>query len=436
MTRRVVITGLGAFTSAGDVFASWDGVLNKKSWIKKNTKFDIANFKSKIASFVDINDELIKLYERVISIKERRRMDDVSYIAIISAYNALIDADFLPNNICCDDGKILLNNLNQKYHVNTDRFGTFIGSGIGGIQSFQNGVNALFSKGEKYVSPFFFPSILSNMSAGNVALKFGLTGTTMSHSSACATSTHSIGEAFNYIRDGRLDYCLAGGSEMSICEMGIAGFDAMNALSTSYNDTPELASRPLDVDRDGFVMGEGSAILVMEELEMALKRGAKIYCEVAGYGASCDACNIVAPHPEGKGASLAMSMALQDAELKPENIDYINLHGTSTKLGDIAEITAIKNTFKEHANKVTISSTKSITGHLLGTAGAIEAIFCVKALEEQIIPPSSNIFNLDESCKDMNVVTDATKQDINATMSNSFGFGGTNGCLIFKKYEK
>ena len=250
------------------------------------------------------------------------------------------------------------------------------------------------------------------------------------------TSAHSIGEAFNYIKEGKLDYCLAGGSEMSICEMGIAGFDAMNALSTACNDSPELASRPLDVDRDGFVMGEGSAILVMEELEMALKRGAKIYCEVAGYGASCDACNIVAPHPEGKGASSAMSMALKDAELKPENIDYINLHGTSTKLGDVAEITAIKNTFKEYASKVAISSTKSITGHLLGTAGAIEAIFCVKALEEQIIPPSINIFNLDESCKDMNVVTDATKQDINVTMSNSFGFGGTNGCLIFKKYEK
>ena len=436
MTRRVVITGLGACTSAGNVIASWGSVLNKKSWVKKNTKFDITNFKSKIASFVNINDELIKSYEQVISLKERIRMDDVSYIAIISAYNALIDSGFLQNDAYCEDGKILLKNFNQITSINTDRFGTFIGSGMGGVKSFQNGVKLLSCRGEKCVSPFFFPCVLPNMSAGYIALKFGLKGATMSHSSACATSAHSIGEAFNYIKEGKLDYCLAGGSEMSICEMGIAGFDAMNALSTACNDSPELASRPLDVDRDGFVMGEGSAILVMEELEMALKRGAKIYCEVAGYGASCDACNIVAPHPEGKGASSAMSMALKDAELKPENIDYINLHGTSTKLGDVAEITAIKNTFKEYASKVAISSTKSITGHLLGTAGAIEAIFCVKALEEQIIPPSINIFNLDESCKDMNVVTDATKQDINVTMSNSFGFGGTNGCLIFKKYEK
>ena len=436
MTRRVVITGIGVLTSAGNFDNSWGSVLGKKSWVKKNTKFDTTNFKSKVASFIDIDEDLIKSYEQIISIREMRRMDDVSYIAIISAYNALIDAGFLPNNACCNDGRILLNAFNHVMQINTDKFGTFVSSGIGGIKSFQNGVNALLTKGEKYVSPFFFPSVLSNMSAGNVALKFGLTGTTMSHSSACATSTHSIGEAFNYIRDGRLDYCLAGGSEMSICEIGVAGFDAMNALSTSYNDKPELASRPLDVDRDGFVMGEGSAVLVMEELETALKRGAKIYCEVAGYGASCDACNIVAPHPEGKGASSAMSMALKDAELKPENIDYINLHGTSTKLGDIAEITAIKNTFKEHANKVAISSTKSITGHLLGTAGAIEAIFCIKALEEQIIPPSINIFNLDESCKNMNIITEPTKQNINATMSNSFGFGGTNGCLIFKKYDK
>ena len=434
MTRRVVITGLGAFTSAGDVIQSWEAVLNKKSWIKKNTKFDASYFKSKIASFIDINEEVIKSHEHIVSIRERRRMDDVSYIALISAYDALVDAGFLQKNTPCIDGRILLNNINKNKQINLDRFGTFIGSGIGGTSSFQNGVKALLTKGEKYVSPFFFPSVLSNMSAGNVALKFGLTGTSMAHSSACATSAHSIGEAFNYIKYGKLDYCLAGGSEF-ICEIGVAGFDAMNALSTSYNETPELASRPLDNDRDGFVLGEGSAVLVMEELEAAIKRGAKIYCEVVGYGTSCDACNIVAPHPEGKGASSAMSMALNDAGLETSNIDYINLHGTSTKLGDIAEIKAIKNTFGEHADKVAISSTKSITGHLLGTAGAIEAIFCVKALEEQIIPPSINIFNLDDNCKGMNIITEPTKMRINATMSNSFGFGGTNGCLIFKKYE-
>ena len=214
MTRRVVITGLGAITSAGDVLSSWRSILYGKSWIRKNTKFDTTNFKSKVASFVEINDNFIKLNELVVSIKERRRMDDVSYIAIVSAYSALIDAGFLPNDACSNDGKILLDNFNKQYFVNTDRFGTFIGSGIGGIKSFQNGVKALFTKGEKYVSPFFFPSVLSNMSAGNVALKFGLTGTTMSHSSACATSAHSIGEAFNYIKEGKLDYWCDGGRTM------------------------------------------------------------------------------------------------------------------------------------------------------------------------------------------------------------------------------
>lgn len=434
--RRVVVTGIGAVTSVGDLSSSWRSVVRKQSWIKKNTKFDTTNFKSKVASFIDIDQDFIQLHEHIVSVKEKRRMDDVSYIAIISAYDSLLDAGLLPKNAFCSNGQILLNNFSKKIPISSDRFGTFIGSGIGGIKSFQNGVNALFSKGEKYVSPFFFPSCLSNMSAGNVALKFGLTGTVMSHSSACATGLHSIGEAFNYIREGKLDYCIAGGSEMSICEIGIAGFDAMNALSTSYNETPELASRPLDTERDGFVMGEGSAVVVMEDLETALKRKAKIYCEISGYGNSCDAYNIVAPQNEGKGAFSAMSIALKDAKLKATAIDYINLHGTSTKLGDIAEITAIKNTFMDHASKVAISSTKSITGHLLGAAGAIEAIFCIKALEEQIIPPNINIFNLDEKCKNMNIIRDTTKAEINTAMSNSFGFGGTNGCLIFKKYEK
>lgn len=429
--RRVVVTGIGCITAGGNVEQSWESVLNKKSWVKKNTKFDITNFKSKIASFVNIDDDFIKKNINIVSIKEKKRMDEVSYIAILSTYEALQDANIIDkNSISNECGKIEI-----EKSFNKEKFGTFIGSGIGGIKSFQEGVKTLFTRGENRVSPFFFPSCLVNMCAGDVALKFGLEGAVMTHVSACASSTHSIGEAFNYIREGKLDYCVAGGSEMFVCEIGVAGFDAMNALSTKYNENPEKASRPLDKDRDGFVIGEGSAILVLEELESARKRNAKIYCEIVGFGATCDAYHITSPSPNGVGASRTMVMALKDADLDIKDVDYINLHGTSTAIGDDAEITAIKNTFNSCVKKIAISSTKSITGHLLGSAGAIEAIFCVKALKEQIIPPSINIDNIDENCKDLNIITEPKKQHINIVLSNSFGFGGTNGSLIFKKYQ-
>ena len=272
------------------------------------------------------------------------------------------------------------------------------------------------------------------MIAGNVALKFGLKGISLSHVSACATSTHSLGEAFNYIRNGRLKGCLAGGSESAICEIGVSAFDAMGALSSNFNDNPSRASRALDRDRDGFVMGDGAVVLVLEELEYAKQRGAKIYCEVAGYGASCDAYHITAPNPTGEGASRSMKNAVVDAKIKPEEIDYINLHGTSTPLGDVAEITAIKNTFTDSYKKVAISSTKSVTGHLLGATGALEAMFCVKAIENQEVPMSANVENLDDACEGMNIVLKKTKMNVDYAMSNSFGFGGTNGTLIFKKY--
>lgn len=425
--RRVVITGIGVFLPCGDdVNSAWRGILNKDCWIKENTKFDTINCKSKIASFVDINDSVVERYSNVVSTKEKRRIDDVIYLALLASYNAMLDAGFSmtkneeTGNFDCE--------------INNEKFGTFITSGIGGIKTLQETITAVKDKGVKRaISPFFLPATLTNMVAGNVAIKFGLKGATMTHISACASSSHSIGEAYEYIKSGKLDACLAGGSECAVCEIGICGFDAMNALSTR-NDDPKHSSRALDKDRDGFVMGEGSVILVLEELESAKKRGAKIYCEVVGYGATCDAYHITSPDKDGNGAKKAMELAIDEAGLIPKDIDYINLHGTSTPVGDICEINAIKKTFGEYANKVAISSTKSATGHLLGATGALEAMFCAKALETQTIPPSINIENLDENCIGMNIIQEAKQQEINTTLSNSFGFGGTNGTLVFKRY--
>ena len=418
--RRVVITGCGALTPCGDsVKVAWNSIIDGKCWIEENTKFDVSAYKSKICSSVKIDDNIINKYIDLVSLKDKRHLDDIEYAAIIASYNAMVDCNLI------NDSKI-----------NRDKFGTFIASGIGGIKTIQDTIKTLFDKGCRRVSPFFLTASLANMCAGNVALKFGLKGANMTHVSACASSTHAIGEAFNYIRSGRLDGCLAGGTEIAVCEITVAGFDAMNALSTKYNNTPRKASRTLDKDRDGFVIGEGSVVLMLEELEHAISRKAKIYAEVVGYGASCDAYHITSPNPNGLGASMAMNNAIEDAGIKISDIDYINLHGTSTPLGDVAEISAIKNTFKKYANDISISSTKSATGHLLGVTGALEAMFCIKAIEEQIVPPSINIENLDDCCEGMKIVQKATKEKINYTLSNSFGFGGTNGCLIFKKFDK
>ena len=425
--RRVVITGLGCFLPCGDnIDNAWEGILNKECWIKENNKFNTENCKSKIASFVEINDEIVEKYSNVVSSKDKRRLDDFIYIALLASYNAMKDSGLLGDKNE-ETGKFIGN-------YDSEKFGTFITSGIGGIKTIQETIVAMKEKGSKRaISPFFLPATLTNMVAGNVAMRFNLTGAVMTHVSACASSTHAIGEAFEYIKSGKLDKCLAGGSESSVCEIGIGGFDAMNALSTR-NDDPQHSSRALDKDRDGFVMGEGSVVLVLEELESAKKRGAKIYCEVVGYGATCDAYHITSPDKEGRGAKKAMELAIEEAGLKPENIDYINLHGTSTPVGDVCEINEIKKTFGDYANKVAISSTKSATGHLLGATGALEAMFCAKTLETQTIPPSINIENLDENCVGMNIIQEAKKQEINTTLSNSFGFGGTNGTLVFKRY--
>ncbi len=433
--RRVVITGCGALTPRGDdVESAWGSVLSKQSWIGNITKFDPSQMKSHVCGEVKITDELVEKYSKLISVKERRRMDDVEYVSVITAFNALSDAGLIDKTKLQTEGENVFDLQNNGCPYDTNRFGTFIGSGIGGLKVLQEGIITLREKGPRRVSPFFLPAALTNMSAGNVALKFGLKGATMTHVSACASSTHSVGEAFEYIRSGKLDACVAGGTEMAVCEIGITGFDAMNALSTKYNEMPAKASRALDKDRDGFVMSEGSVILVLEELEHAKARGAKIYCEIAGYGASCDAHHITAPDAEGRGASRAMEIAIADANMTAADIDYINLHGTSTPMGDICEIKAIRNTFGAHANKVAISSTKSITGHLLGATGALEAMFCALAIKNQIVPPSANIENLADECAGMNIVQEAKQQEINTTLSNSFGFGGTNGCLVLKKY--
>ena len=413
--NRVVVTGIGVCLPCGDdVSAAWSSVLEAKSWVRENDLFDTSRLKCRVCAPVVISEGICQKYSNIITYKDKRRMDDTEYLAVIASYNALIDSNLLEREF------------------DKENFGTFISSGVGGIKTMQAGIKSLSVGGR--VSPFFLPASLTNMIAGNVALKFGLKGISLSHVSACATSTHSLGEAFNYIRNGRLKGCLAGGSESAICEIGVSAFDAMGALSSNFNDNPSRASRALDKDRDGFVMGDGAVVLVLEELEYAKQRGAKIYCEVAGYGASCDAYHITAPNPTGEGASRSMRNAIIDAKIKPKEIDYINLHGTSTPLGDVAEITAIKNTFTDSYKKVAISSTKSVTGHLLGATGALEAMFCVKAIENQEVPMSANVENLDDACEGMNIVLKKTKMNVDYAMSNSFGFGGTNGTLIFKKY--
>ena len=417
--RRVVITGCGSMLPCGDnKEVAWNDVLSCSSWGRKNQKFDVSSYKCQVCAGVYLDEEIYDKYGFLVSVKDRRHLDDVEYVALIASYNAMKDADLLDNE-----------------DIDKTKFGSFVSSGIGGIKTIQDTARNLIEHGNRRISPFFLTSSLINMCAGNVALKFGLKGSSFSYVSACATSTHSIGEAFLSIRSGRLTGCLAGGAEMAVCELGIGGFDAMNALSTKHNENPEVASRALDKDRDGFVMGEGSVVLMLEDLEHAQKRGAKIYCEVVGYGTTCDAYHITSPDPEGNGACRAMQQAIVDAGITEDKIDYINLHGTSTPIGDVAEIKAIKKTFGDHAYKVAISSSKSVTGHLLGATGALEAMLCAKSLEQQILIPSANIENLDEECNGMNVITKASKSNINYVMSNSFGFGGTNGCLVFKKYE-
>ncbi|MCI8759795.1 MAG: beta-ketoacyl-ACP synthase II [Clostridia bacterium] len=412
MEKRVVITGLGAITPIGkNVGETWKGIQEKKCGIDKITLFDTTNFKTSLAAEVKEYDAT-KYFET----KQTKRLDRSSQFAIIAAKEAFQDSGLTEEN------------------TDFERVGVFISSGIGGLKTLQEQCEVNCIKGNNRVSPMFIPMTIANMPAGNVAIELGAKGESISIVTACASSTHAIGEAYKTIQYGSEDVILAGGTEASICEVGMAGFENMKALSSSKNKN--RASIPFDKERSGFVMGEGAGVLVLEELEHAKKRGANIYAEVIGYGATSDAYHITSPAPNGEGGARAMKRAIEDANMKPEEIDYINAHGTSTYLNDSCETMAIKSALGEASKKVMVSSTKGNIGHLLGAAGGVEAIFCAKAIENNIIPPTIHYEVKDEEC-DLDIVpNEVRKAEVKVAMSNSLGFGGHNSSIILKKFEK
>ncbi len=413
--KRVVVTGLGALTPLGNnVNDFWSGLVNGVSGAARITRFDPEKFKTQFACELknfDPGDFLDR--------KEARKMDLFTIFAMVATQEAFDDSG-----------------LNVE-KINGDRAGVIWGSGIGGITTFQHEVEAFVDGGRipRY-NPFFIPKMIADISPGYLSIKYGFRGPNFATVSACASATNAIVESFNYIRLGKADVMITGGSEASVVESGIGGFNAMRALS-ERNDDPETASRPFDKDRDGFVLGEGGATLILEELEHALNRGAKIYAELVGGGLSADAHHITAPHPEGLGATKVMLNALEDAHMQPEEIDYINVHGTSTPLGDISETKAVKAVFGEHAYKLNISSTKSMTGHLLGAAGAVESVASILAVKNNIVPPTINHFTDDDQIDNKLNFTfnKAQQREVNAALSNTFGFGGHNFSVIFKKFN-
>lgn len=410
--RRVVVTGLGAVTPLGpDVKSSWQAVLEGKSGVGYITQFDTSNYPVRIAAEVKDFDPT-----KYIEPKEVKKMDRFIHFAVAATQMAIEDSEL----------KIT--------EANSERIGIVIGSGMGGLPAIEYYHKMLLEKGWKRVSPFFIPMVIINLAAGQVSMKYGIKGPNLAVTTACATGNHSIGEAFRMIQYGDADVMIAGGAEAVITPMAIAGFSIMRALSTR-NEEPQKASRPFDIDRDGFVMGEGAGIIILEELGHALKRGAKIYAELAGYGMSSDAYHITAPAPEGEGGARCMRMAINDAGIKPEEIDYINAHGTSTKQGDELETQAIKTVFGEHAYRLCVSSTKSMTGHLLGAAGGVEAIFTILSIYNNVVPPTINLDNPDPEC-DLNYVPHRKiEREIKCAITNSFGFGGTNASLVFRKFS-
>ena len=418
--KRVVVTGLGTITPLGNTLAeTWEGLLNGKSGAGPITHFDASKFKTQFACEVKNFDA--SLY---VDRKEARKCDRYSLLAIGAAKQAIEDVAM---DLESED---------------KDRIGVIFAAGIGGIQTFEDEVLGYAKTkdtiGPKF-NPFFIPKMIADIAAGHISMIYGFRGPNFATVSACASSTNAIADAFNYIRLGKANAIVTGGAEAAIAAPGVGGFNSMNALSTR-NDSPETASRPFSGSRDGFVMGEGAACLVLEEMEHALARGAKIYAEVVGAGMSADAYHLTASHPEGLGAILVMKNALEDAEMKPEDIDYINVHGTSTPVGDISEVKAIQKVFGEHAYKLNISSTKSMTGHLLGAAGALEAIVSIKAVQEDIVPPTINHVEGDNDPEiDYNLnftFNKAQKRTVNAALSNTFGFGGHNASVIVKKFVK
>jgi 3-oxoacyl-[acyl-carrier-protein] synthase II len=407
--RRVVVTGLGTVCPVGNsVKEAWTNIQAGKSGITRITRFDASPFASQIAGEVKNFD-----VGQVLSPKEARRVDVFIHYGIAAAVEAIRDAGL------------------EAHPKNAERIGLNIGSGIGGLTIIEETHRAMIEGGARKISPFFIPSAIINMISGNISIMYGFKGPCLAMVTACTTANHCLGESARLIEYGDADIMVAGGSEAAICSLGIGGFSAARALSTR-NDDPATASRPWDKDRDGFVLGEGAGILVLEELEHARSRGAQIYCELAGYGVSADAHHITAPCEDGEGAARGMLNAMRNAGINPDQVDYINAHGTSTPLGDMAETIAVKRCFGGHAKRLAISSTKSATGHLLGAAGGVEAIFSVLAIRDQVAPPTINLFNQDPQC-DLDYVPNAARSmKIRVAMSNSFGFGGTNGTLIFR----
>jgi 3-oxoacyl-[acyl-carrier-protein] synthase II len=412
MKRRVVMTGLGLITPLGTgMQKTWEAICKGTSGIDRITTFDTAEFPVQMAGEVkDFNPE--DFIER----KEIKKMD----IFIQYALGA---------------GTMAVENAGLKItDANADRVGVIVGAGIGGINTIERYHSVLLQNGQRRISPFFIPMLITNLAAGQISMRFGARGPNSCVTTACAAGTHAIGDSFKIIQRGDADAMIAGGSESAITPLTIAGFANMKALS-SRNNAPQEASRPFEIERDGFVIAEGAGIVVLEELELALKRGATIYAEVIGYGMTADAYHMTAPDPEGRGVVNCMRMALRDAEIAPEAVDYINAHGTSTPYNDKHETTAIKQVFGEHAHRLPVSSTKSMTGHLLGAAGGIEAAFCALALSEGIIPPTINYEKPDPECDLDYVPNHARHADLEIVVSNSFGFGGTNACLVLKKYH-
>lgn len=417
--KRVVVTGLGAVTPLGNTpEETWENMVKGVSGAAPITLFDATNFKTQFACEVK-NWNPNEWIDR----KDARKMDRYAQLAMASAVQGVKDSGL---------------DLDQ---IDKNRVGVIYGVGIGGIKTFEEEASYYALNKEKgpRFSPFFIPKMIADIAAGQISIHFGFHGPNFTTTSACASSTNALADAFNLLRLGKADVIVAGGAEAAICECGVGGFNAMKALSTR-NDDPTHASRPFSASRDGFVMGEGAGCLILEELEHAKARGARIYAEMVGEGESADAYHLTASHPEGLGAKLVMEAALADAQLQPEDIDYINVHGTSTHVGDISEAKAIKEVFGEHAYKLNISSTKSMTGHLLGAAGAVEALACVKAVSEDIVPPT---INHDEEDKDPEIdyalnytFNQAQKRTVRAALSNTFGFGGHNACVIFRKYAE
>lgn len=418
--RRVVVTGIGLVTPlASGAEATWNKLLAGKSGIRRIDRFDVSDLPAQIAGLVPPADEEDGFNpDNYISGKDQKKMDTFMHYGMAAAVMAVEDSGWKPEG-----------------EEDQERTGVMIGSGIGGLTAIEAASILVHEKGPRKLSPFFIPACLINLVSGNLSIKYGFKGPNHSVVTACSTGAHAIGDAARLIQFGDADVMVAGGAESAVCRVGLGGFAAARALSTSYNDTPEKSSRPWDKGRDGFVMGEGSGIMVLEEFEHAKKRGARIYGEVVGYGLTGDGYHITAPHPEGRGGYRAMQAALNRAGLNPEDIDYINAHGTSTPLGDEIELGAVKRLFGDAAYKLSMSSTKSSIGHLLGAAGSVEAIFSLLAMRDNIVPPTLNLENPSDNCDIDLVPLKAKERKVEAVLSNSFGFGGTNASLVFRKVE-